>query len=586
VGSGATLTPELPGTTNPTGDSVSAVFGQYFRDIEGANVGIAVAGVTGAGNWQYSLNGQTWNNLGAVTTSAARLLTGNDLIRFVPQTNFHGGATISAYAWDQSSGSNGGTANLTTINSIFGLFLPPSSSPTGGSTAFSIGTLTATLEVNTAPTLTSSSGPTLANTAEGVPSTRVAVSALYTGAGGSDVDTGALRGVALVGTSGSGTWQYSLDRSNWFAVGNVSESLARLLPGSAFVRFVPVTNQIGLATLVYRAWDRTEGTVGSLFAVNSTGGATAISDQEAAVGLTVTLLNHAPTWSGSGASVLAVLAGSTNPSGATVAAVFGSHFNDRGGASVGVAVVGLTGGGQWQYSRDGGHTWFNFSTVNTNAARLLLGSDRIRFVPNATFTGTATIQANAWDQFTGNAGDTVNLATSGATGGNTAYSIGALTASCIVRKQAPTWTGTGVNLTPVLPNTSNPSGDTVATIFGSHFVDLDGANVGIAVAGLTGAANGTWQYSLNGGTTWINFNNVSTSAAQLLQGTDLIRFVPNAGFMGTVTLSAYAWNGITGVDGSTVNLTATATRGGTTAFSSGTLTASCTVNTAPTISPI
>jgi len=52
---------------------------------------------------------------------------------------------------------------------------------------------------------------------------------------------------------------------------------------------------------------------------------------------------------------------------------------------------------------------------------------------------------------------------------------------------------------------------------------------GIAVIGLGQTANGTWQYQLPGGA-WTAFPSVSTSSALLLDGGDLLRFLPNANF--------------------------------------------------------
>jgi hypothetical protein len=140
-------------------------------------------------------------------------------------------------------------------------------------------------------------------------------------------------------------------------------------------------------------------------------------------------------------------------------------------------------------------------------------------------------------------------------------------------------------LTPVLSNATNPAGDTVAAVFGAFYnVDVSGAKAGIAVTGLTGSTGGVWQYSLDGGTTWTAFGAVSAGSARLLSGSDRIRFVPAGGFAGTVTLTAYAWDGTSGSDGGTAILNGRGKTGGGTAFSATTLTATCLVNTAPVLS--
>src|SRR5262249_40860919 len=147
------------------------------------------------------------------------------------------------------------------------------------------------------------------------------------------------------------------------------------------------------------------------------------------------------------------------------------------------------------------------------------------------------------------------------------------------------WSGSGAALTPVVPGTT-PAGDTVASIFGSYFRAAPSATMGIAVTAVSGPKNGQWQYSIDGGTTWLSLATVSAKQARLLSANDLIRFVPKAGFLGTVSLTARAWDGTGGfADGSTVNFTHKNTAGGTTPFSAGSLSAVCLVNTAPKLSP-
>ena len=120
------------------------------------------------------------------------------------------------------------------------------------------------------------------------------------------------------------------------------------------------------------------------------------------------------------------------------------------------------------------------------------------------------------------------------------------------------------------------------------------APLGIAVTGVDNT-NGSWQYSLDGGTTWLSFVADSDTSARLLQGStngaptpERIRFVPNAGFTGTATFTFRAWDltsdldPVTGADGDVGNASI---NGGITAYSSTFATASLlvgTVNQAPT----
>ncbi len=147
-----------------------------------------------------------------------------------------------------------------------------------------------------------------------------------------------------------------------------------------------------------------------------------------------------------------------------------------------------------------------------------------------------------------------------------------------------------------IPTANNP-GSTVGAMLASggpivadqppagSFLDLDvdaGAKQGIAVTGLSGASNGIWSYSTNGGATYLPFNTVSPSSAVLLRNTDLVRFVPNQNFNGTVTLTFQAWDQTDNASaGTRMNLTPAGATGGGSAYSTGSATASLSVTPIP-----
>jgi Domain of unknown function (DUF4347)/Bacterial cadherin-like domain/Bacterial Ig domain len=89
----------------------------------GAKLGIAVTGAdTANGTWWYSTNGGgTWNALGAVSDAGARLLAADATTRiyFQPNPDFNGSVSpaLTFRAWDQTAGSNGGTADTTSATS-------------------------------------------------------------------------------------------------------------------------------------------------------------------------------------------------------------------------------------------------------------------------------------------------------------------------------------------------------------------------------------------------------------------------------------------------------------------------------------
>ena len=75
-----------------------------------------------------------------------------------------------------------------------------------------------------------------------------------------DADAGARRGIAVTGTSGSGSWQFSTTGTSWTTITGASENAAWLLPDSYRLRFLPAANFVGKAGLVFRGWDQTWGT--------------------------------------------------------------------------------------------------------------------------------------------------------------------------------------------------------------------------------------------------------------------------------------------------------------------------------------
>ncbi|MBL8829577.1 MAG: tandem-95 repeat protein, partial [Planctomycetaceae bacterium] len=120
----------------------------------GALRGIAVVDLAGNGVWQYRI-GQAgdWTDFGVVGTSVARLLANDShtRMRFLPNANFDGDASLRFHAWDQTSGDAGGTTNLV---------------ETGGASAFSVATALGVVDVtpvNDAPVVVVSSSATALN---------------------------------------------------------------------------------------------------------------------------------------------------------------------------------------------------------------------------------------------------------------------------------------------------------------------------------------------------------------------------------------------------------------------------------------
>ncbi len=86
-----------------------------------------------------------------------------------------------------------------------------------------------------------------------------------------------------------------------------------------------------------------------------------------------------------------------------------------------------------------------------------------------------------------------------------------------------------------------------------------GALSGIAVVGCDNT-NGSWEFSIDGGSTWTALGSPTTNAARLLAANAVtrVRFVPEPNWNGTVTdgITFHAWDQSTGVNGDEVDLLA------------------------------
>lgn len=98
----------LAGNVTPT--LISALIGSGQTDVDAnPEKGLGIRSFDNTnGVWQYTLNGATWLNLAdAGAFSDDNVLNmgsdGNNALRFVPNPNFSGSTSITAYAWDQTN---------------------------------------------------------------------------------------------------------------------------------------------------------------------------------------------------------------------------------------------------------------------------------------------------------------------------------------------------------------------------------------------------------------------------------------------------------------------------------------------------
>ncbi len=412
-----------------------------------------------------------------------------------------------------------------------------------------------------------------------------------------DPDPGAVEGIAVIGVDNTnGVWQYDPNGgTNWLPFpGNIGPgSGVLLIPGSK-IRFVPDIGFNGTVDqgITFRAWDRTTGNNGQTGVNTAPGGGTsAFSSATETASITVDTQNDAPVLNSAGdATFSSINEDETDNNGNSVQEIIDSVGGDGGidmitdndpGAREGIAITAVNNSnGTWEYSTDSGLTWQPFGSVSDVQALLLAPGARVRFVPNTDFSGDVDpgITFRAWDQSDERGSGTT--ASTSPNGGSTAFSVDKETARIEVVRQndAPMLDTSGLPFLDTIPqdvNDADNDGTLVSTLLsrganGDPITDPDGPDEGIAVVSADNS-NGTWQYKLTGSGSWQDFGSVSTSAAVLLKPTATVRFVPNAGYSGTVNpgITLRAWDQSSGSEGDTGVNTDGNNSGGTAAFSVG-----------------
>ena len=420
------------------GQSVAAILasagGIRITDPDaGALVGIAITNqASGNGSWQFSTNaGTNWTAVGSVSASSALLLRDSDLLRFVPNGQNGTSASVTFRAWDQTSGSAGSKVDT---------------SANGGTSAFSTATETATLTVNSvndAPLLDNSGTMSLNPINEDQTNhAGQTVASVIASAGGdriTDVDSGAVEGIAITAVqNGNGWWQFSTDSgATWQNVGTVSNTSASV---AASQRTGPLPTQRTRTAPPLRSTSA-PGTKrlarpATKVDTSTSGGNTAFSAATESASITVTSVNDAPVLDINGSMFLDDIADDdTNNPGNSVAQIIASAGGDRitdvdAIAYEGMAIVNLqTGNGVWQFSTDGGTTWQNVGAVSNSSALLLRAADWLRYVPAGNPAADPFVDFRAWDQTNGGQGTKVNTSTNG---GTTAFSTAVEVASISV----------------------------------------------------------------------------------------------------------------------------------------------------------
>ena len=560
--------------TNPTGSMADM--------LAGVAIVQNYADAVHQGSWQYSVdNSTTWTSIGSVSNTNAVVLGANALVRFNPVQDFNGtpGGLVTRVIESSSVGfrNTGAYTYDASGNPVSGSSLVPVSAQTGVvldlSTGSAVSSNTSDLHetlmaVNNAPVLagyaivpssvedrtpsTLSVTALLAESTISYSDARDDVTASTDGSRGTPA--GALAIVGNLSTTAQGAWQYSLNGGmTWNTIGAVSDTDAVVLAPADLIRFLPAQYFNGTpGKLVTRVADSSQPH-GVTDISTGIGGSGTWSMDTAGVDTVLAAVNNSPILDTPVASVFALPGAPVDITASVLAARLGyddtrdtvtaSPDGSRGTPFTGLAITGGTvpgNTGSWSYSTDGGTTFAPLPTgLSDTHALVLLPTDILRFTPTYGRDGTApdlTVRASD-----GSIPLVRGIADVQPLDSASPWSVtGVVRATALAPNHAPV--SPDQVLLPGVSEDAVPTGTRISDLFGTGFTDpLDAVNgfgnsfAGIAIVGnAVSSADGAWQYSQDGGRTWISVrNDVNDSNALVIGSGALLRFLP-----------APHWNGI------------------------------------------
>ncbi|MFN5929386.1 MAG: LamG-like jellyroll fold domain-containing protein, partial [Roseiflexaceae bacterium] len=622
-----------------TGTAVSTLVANSTDPDASPLKGMAIVGVDNSdGEWQYTLNGgSTWNTIITASDFAAILLAGNNAnhkVRFVPDPNYFGTSTLTFRAWDQTSRTAG---SVVAVGS------------SGGSTAFSANTASATLTITSAidpfdmSLETDPKALSFNGSSDYLSSTLSPLDALdnFTLSfwfkpdvidgtqdlvGQDDAVEVVLRTVSNVTTLdvysagpnrtdsvditaviGVGSWTHVIivgDASRGTLKIYINDTLEYTITSAPTTHFGTSTAGMNVAGYVSDSANGNffQGQIDNIAVWDSAYAGDAIDairnyvPGSSAANLRgfwsfdETTGDAVNALSGASSTTTLTLNGSTSRVTATALDTT-SSYTEQASAIALKPLIGI-------FDLD-----YAVITATVQITAGFVPGDTLALTPDSSTMGD--ISVTAYNSSTG----VLTLATSsGATprqwvtalravtfvnsfsnNPGTSRTVGFLVAGAststtqltmpltiIPANDAPVVAATTLtSISEDVADTSNVGTsvfDMVAAI-----TDVDsGANKGIAITAIN-TTDGRWQYTLNGGTTWVTMLNVSTTNAIPLAANlnHKVRFIPNPTFSGTTTFQFRAWDQTNGTAGQGINVSV---NGGTTAFSANTATATLTVD--------
>lgn len=501
---------------DPAGIPVSSLLVNASDAETPTTVGIAITGTSGiSGTWEFAVHPEfVWQPVGAASEFSSLLMENTTLIRFSPDRNITGYAGLIFRAWDGQVGTPGEKMN-----------------PANESIGFSNATETAWIPVGLRNLKYDNLGRwMLPSIKEDAVKPAATVARNMLGFLPTFFEAKARLGLAITGANGNGEWQIRTDNT-WQPLGPVSELSARLLKGSASIRFMPAANWFGEASLTYRAWNMANGPASSHADVTVEAG---FSPESMTAVTFVAAVNDAPLLDTSSARVFSLdpqsggqlLAGSADID-STVAGIAITRAHSQNGF--------------WQYRVAATGEWSRLPKVSNGSGLILYPWSDVRFLPDLGATiARGHFEYQAWDGSTGGLpGDRINT-------NSTAFSKTFETATFSMGNQSPTFLAGD---TPSLGSMRSNQKPQVFALSGLliRMDDADpGSQKGLAISGFAG--NGTWEFTIDAGRTWQKICNLAAGSL-LLRSSDKIRFTPDVGWTGNASIDFAAWDRTTGVAG-------------------------------------
>ena len=322
--------------------------------------------------------------LSGAAVTAGQTITAADIaaskLVFMPVANANGAAYASfTFQVQDDGGTSNGGVDL---------------DPTPNTFTFNV------TAVNDAPILADTALSLTVAEDAGVPSGVVgSLLSAFTG-GISDVDSGAVNGIALVASNETnGSWYYTTNGgTNWTTVGTVNATSSLLLANNASTRlyFSPAANYNGSSTsaLTLRAWDQTSGTAGAKVDTSTSGGTTAFSSATDVVDVSVTAVNDPPVNSVPGAQSTnedtAKVFSAANSNAISITDIDAGGTNNQVTLSVTNGTLTLAGtGGLTFVSGDG--TSDATMTFRGTASAINTALNGLSYSPTANYNGNATL---------------------------------------------------------------------------------------------------------------------------------------------------------------------------------------------------